>query len=82
MAIDTTTIRIPRSAKKVLDEMARHDHLSVQGELVRLIEDARRRRILAETQAAYDTMPAEIWNALDEERKAWDSTLGDGLERT
>jgi hypothetical protein len=50
--------------------------------LEQAVEQYRRQRLLAATNAAYAALRAdpEAWQALKEERAAWDVTLADGLE--
>lgn len=45
------------------------------------MEEYRRRRFLEEVNAAYAALreDPEAWSEIEEERSAWDATLGDGL---
>jgi hypothetical protein len=50
--------------------------------LAKAVEAYRRRRLLEQMNAAYAVLPADGqgWREEQEERAAWDATLGDGLE--
>jgi hypothetical protein len=48
---------------------------------VNATEQHRRKRLFEELDAAYAKLlnDPEAWRLIEEERKAWDTTLGDGL---
>jgi hypothetical protein len=80
--MSTTTIRVSIGTRDLLHELAQAAGLSMQQVLEQALEQYRRQRILAETNAAYTVIrnDAAAWGDLEAERTAWDQTLADGLE--
>jgi predicted transcriptional regulator len=78
----TTTIRVSRHTRELLQELAHTSGVSMQTVLEQALEHYRRQQLLATTNAAYmalQTDPA-AWDDLEHERMEWDRTLADGLE--
>ena len=80
--VSTTTIRVSVKTHNTLRDLARTIGAPMQEILEQAVEQYRRQRLLAATNAAYAALRAdpEAWQALKEERAAWDVTLADGLE--
>jgi hypothetical protein len=78
----TTTIRVSRRTRDILQSLAAQDGSSMQAVLEEAVERLQGQRLLEATNEAYAALRAnpEAWQALQEERAEWDVTLGDGLE--
>ena len=77
----SATIRISKSSREVLKQLAAQQGETMQAVLERSIEFYRRQRLLEETNRAYAALRQDPkqWAALEAERQGWDSTLQDGL---
>lgn len=77
-----TTVRVTKETREALRELSEQAGESMQEVLARAVEAYRRQRILEETNAAYAALRnnPEAWREEQEERQAWEATLGDGLE--
>lgn len=75
-------VRISEKAKKTLRELAKRAGLSMHAVLDDAIEAYRRQRFLEDANRAFAALRKDpkAWKAELEERKAWDSTLADGLD--
>lgn len=81
--MQSTTIRISESSRRILREISKRDKKSMQAVLEQAIEAYRRQTFLeglAEDYAALRENDAE-WQAEKEERSEWDVTLADGEDR-
>lgn len=78
-ASETTTIRLGRRAHEDLRDIAEAQRLSLQGVMESLIERERRERFLRAANQAYRALRADVaaWVMEQQERVAWDVTLGD-----
>jgi hypothetical protein len=82
MMTPTTTIRVSRKTRAILQEMSQESGLS----MIQLIEAAvqayQDRQFLEAVNAAYAALREDpkAWAELLEERAEWDVTLQDGLE--
>jgi predicted transcriptional regulator len=76
-------VRISDHTREALREMAHAEQESMQSVLEKAVEQYRRRRLFEELDAAYAKLQEdpEAWRSIEDERKAWDATLGDGLDR-
>lgn len=81
--MSTTTIRVPTKTKETLHILACTAGLSMQQVLDQALEVYRRQQLLEATNAAYAALRlnAKAWHEFEEERRDWDATLADGLER-
>ena len=79
----TTTIRVSKRARDLLQELARTSGTSMQHVLEEALEYYHRDKILAATNAAYAALQEnkKAWVELEQERREWDQTLADGLEK-
>jgi hypothetical protein len=61
--------------------MSRVEGKSIVALLDEAVETLRRQRFLEQLNAAYAELrdDAASWKAIEDERRLWDSTLGDGL---
>jgi len=77
------TVRITEEAHETLRNLAEKSGESMQTMLDKAIEAYRRHRVLTEANEAYGRLRAnsKAWKSELEERKAWEATVGDGLER-
>ena len=77
----STTIRIPTEMHEELRGFAEEEHSTLTGVLVEALELYRRERFLARVNAGYSLLREEpaAWKDHLAERKAWDSTLADGV---
>jgi hypothetical protein len=75
-----SAVRVPDASYQTLRRLAEGG--SMQAVLVEAIEDLRRKRLLEATNKAFAALRSnpESWREEEQERSAWDTTLGDGLE--
>jgi hypothetical protein len=75
------TTRISASAHGTLREMSKAEGKPMLALLDEAVEALRRQRFLERLNAAYATLRADAraWDAVEDERRAWDVTLPDGL---
>lgn len=76
------TVRVRQETRSILRELAEQANEPMQDVLAKAVEAYRRQRILELSSAAYAALRAdpEKWQEVEAERKAWEATLGDGLE--
>ena len=81
--IENPNIRISSHAKATLRELARHEGKPMQAVLDEAIEHYQRERLLDEANAAYARLKSDpkAWQEELAERKLWEGTLADGLEK-
>jgi hypothetical protein len=74
-------VRVPLHAKSILEEMAAEDRVTLSEMLGRVIEQARRQRVIDSTNRFYAELRAnpEAWAEEEAERALWETTLSDGL---
>lgn len=78
MAVETSTIRVPRETRDLLARQARERGISLSAMLTDLARDVAREGIFrAERDAARADAGAAA--AVDENRE-WETTLGDGVD--
>ena len=79
----STTIRIPTEMHEELRGFAEEEHSTLTGVLVEALELYRRERFVARVNAGYSLLREEAaaWKEHLTERKAWDSTLADGVPK-
>ena len=78
----TAVVRVTKSTREVLRELAAKTGEPMQTILERAIEEYRRRRFLEETNAAYAALQQDKaeWERFQQEQAEWDVTLPDGLD--
>jgi len=78
----TTTIRVSRRTRDVLQALAAQYGSSMQAVLEEAVDLLEGQRLLEATNEAYAALRANpaAWQELQEERAEWDVTLSDGLE--
>ena len=78
----TMTVRISTKTHETLRDLARAVGAPIQQIIEEAVEQYRRQRMLAATNAAYAALRENpvAWQAIREERAAWDVTLADGSE--
>jgi len=78
------TTRISASAHGTLREMSKAEGKPMLALLDEAVEALRRQRFLERLNTAYATLRADAraWDAVEDERRAWDVTLPDGLAVT
>jgi predicted CopG family antitoxin len=79
----TTTIRISREAQEVLRSLAEQEGTHMQEVLEKAIEAYRRKQLLEMGNRAYAALRSnpKAWEQELAERKLWESTLADGMEK-
>ena len=79
----STTIRIPTEMHEELRGFAEEENSTLTGVLVEALELYRRERFVAGVNAGYSLLRKETaaWKDHLAERKAWDSTLADGVPK-
>jgi hypothetical protein len=77
-----TTIRIREETREALRELVAETGQKLQDVLAAAVEAYRRQRLLDESNRAYEALrrDPEAWREEQEERRAWDQILADGLE--
>jgi predicted transcriptional regulator len=82
MQMSTTTIRVSRRTRDLLQSLAEQDGSSMQAVLEEAVQLLQGQRLLQATNEAYAALRAnpEAWQALQAERAEWDVTLNDGLD--
>ena len=78
----STAVRLREPTRAALRELAAQSGEAMSVVLEKAVECYRRQRFLEQANAAYAALRVnpEAWQAEEEERRAWDATLGDGLE--
>jgi ribosomal protein L22 len=78
--MSTTMVRVSRRAREILREICEKTGEPAREILGRAIEEYRRKCFLAEANRAYADLRKDkkAWKAELDERKTWDTTLGDG----
>ena len=76
----STTIRISEFSRKMLRELAREEGKPLQLIVDQAIENYRRRRFLEGLSSDFAALRNDVegWKCEEEERSAWDVTLGHG----
>ena len=79
----TAMVRVNRSTQALLKQMAAKSGDSMQDLVERAVETLRRETVLRETNEAYARLKADpkAWRGFKKEQEAWDSALGDGLDK-
>ena len=77
-----STIRISKSAQGLLHEIARKEGTSMLAVLEKALREYHQKQFFDAVNQAYAALRKDPkkWHEEIEERKAWDTTLGDGLE--
>jgi arsenate reductase-like glutaredoxin family protein len=77
------TTRISEPTRKILRKLAQESGESMQEILDKAVELYRRQRFLEESNRAFEALRANTtaWEEEEAERKAWDATLADDLEK-
>lgn len=81
--MQTATIRISEASRRVLLEISKRDKISMQAVLEQAIEAYRRQTFLAGLASEFATLRENEseWQAELEEREAWETTVGDGVDK-
>jgi hypothetical protein len=81
MALGYGTTRISTLAQGILRELSLAEGKPMLALLDEAVEALRRQRFLEQVNAAYATLRADprAWRSVENERREWDGTLGDGL---
>jgi predicted transcriptional regulator len=76
-------VRISDHTREALREIAHAEEESMQSVLEKAVEQYRRRRLFEQLDASYAKLQEdpEAWQSLQDERRVWDVTLGDGLDQ-
>jgi len=80
--MQSATVRVSQRARRTLRTLARRTGEPMQSVLDKAIEEYRRRCFLEEANRAFAALRRnpKAWKQELEERRAWDSTVADGLE--
>lgn len=78
----TTTIRVSRRTRDILQALAEQYGSSMQAVLEEAVDLLEGQRLLEATNEAYAALRAnpEAWQELQKERAEWEVTLSDGLD--
>jgi predicted DNA-binding protein len=79
----SVTVRISEEERKVVKGLSEKLGVSMTEVLNRAVEKYRKEVFLSEANKAYDRLKEkpDEWKGELEERKLWDNTLSDGLEK-
>jgi predicted transcriptional regulator len=79
----SSTVRVSEATRATLRELASQTGLSMQEVLDRAVDEYRRRSFFEALNRAFTALrnDPQAWAEELEERKAWEGTLADGLER-
>jgi predicted transcriptional regulator len=79
----SVTLRISTAAHRILRDLARASGEPMSAVLDRAIEEYRRKRFLEKANEAFASLKLDpkAWARELEERRAWDATLRDDLEK-
>lgn len=79
----STMVRVPEEAHAKLREMADQTGQSMQAVLTAAIEEYRRRMFWERVNVSFESLRTDqkAWAQEQDERAAWDATLGDGQEK-
>ena len=77
------TLRISKDAHQILREISEATGEPMNSVLDKALEEYRRKRFLEKANQAFAAlkMDPKAWMKEMEERRAWEDTLGDGLEK-
>jgi hypothetical protein len=77
-----TTIKVSAQTRDRLKRLADEDHLTMDAELARTLDQAEKARFWAGVQADYARLQAEPeeWADYVSELAEWDHAVGDGLD--
>ena len=80
--MQSVMMRVSARSRETLRELATQTGQSMQSMIDEAVELYRRRRFLEAVNAAYTPLRqhAETWRAIEQERREWDTALGDGLD--
>jgi hypothetical protein len=80
--MSSTTVRIAQEDRNILRELMAKTGATAGEVLHKAIEDFRRKCFLEDANRAFAELKRDpqAWKAERKERKAWDTTLGDGLK--
>lgn len=78
----TTTIRISRTTRNILQELTQSSGESMQDIIEEAVKAFQGQQLLEATNAGYAALKNNLkaWQELQEETGDWDITLNDGLE--
>ena len=76
----SVTTRISEKSHDLLRSLAKQSGRSMQSVIDEALEEYRRRQFLHRSNAAFPRLRRnrKAWRLEEEERKAWEATLGDG----
>lgn len=79
----TANVRIDKESEDILREMTEREHLSRGRIIQKALVIYRRKCFLNNCAEAYASLKSDskAWKDEITEREAWDSTVGDGLEK-
>jgi hypothetical protein len=80
--MSTPTVRLSKAAHRLLREMAEQSGETMLEILDKALDAYRRRMFFEKLDAGYAALRADpkVWASVEEERKAWEATLMDGLD--
>lgn len=81
--MSSVNVRVSSQSYQVLKSLAEDYGQSMQSLIDEALEDLRRRKVLEATDAAFAALKAnkKAWKEELRERRLWEKTLSDGVER-
>jgi hypothetical protein len=82
--MESQAIRVSKNTHKLLRELAAQSKTSIGAIVDRAVEEFRRKQFWEEYTEGYARLAGqtEEWQEYQEEMRAWEATLADGLEET
>jgi len=79
----SVNVRVSLQSYRLLKSLAEDFDQSMQSVIDEALEDLRRRKVLEATDAAFSALKANkrAWREELRERRLWEKTLSDGVER-
>ena len=81
--MSSATVRVSTRSREILRRLAREAGTSLQAVLERAVEEHETRQFLEAANRSYAALRknARAWEQELRERRTWDATLADGLEK-
>lgn len=81
-SLESLTIRIGRSTHDLLRKLSSTSEKTMAQIVDEAVRDYRMKLFWADYHAAYEALHVDsaAWTEVQDERRVWDATLGDGLE--
>ena len=81
--MQSVNVRVSSNSYQILKQLAKEEGQTMQSLIDSALEDLRRRKMLEATNLAFAALKADEteWNEEVAERRLWENTLSDGVEK-